>query len=115
MLIQPYLENAIIHGFNSFIGNGLITMDVILSEGLIRIKLEDNGIGRVKSKEIQAGMGLKRTSMGMFITAKRVELLKRNKSERFNIKVTDLYDAGGLAKGTRVEIELVPRIINEHS
>jgi len=115
MLIQPYLENAIIHGFNSFIGNGLISMEVNFSEGLIRIRLEDNGIGRARSKEIQEGMGLTRTSMGMFITAKRVELLKRNKSERFNIKVTDLYNSDGQAKGTRVEIELVPRLISSHS
>lgn len=115
MLIQPYLENSIIHGFNGFTGEGKIQLNVHFQEGLIHIQLQDNGIGRSRSKELQESMGLKRNSMGMFITAKRLELLKKNRSDRFSIRITDLYDADHQASGTRVDIELVPRILREKS
>jgi two-component system LytT family sensor kinase len=50
MLIQPYLENAILHGINPKEGNGRIDINIKLVNQFIKISIKDDGIGREKSK-----------------------------------------------------------------
>jgi sensor histidine kinase YesM len=110
MLIQPFLENAIIHGLLNKKDKGKIVIRIVYQKGLLHCVVEDNGIGRARSAKLKESSGLKRPSMGMFITSRRVDLLKTSSSERFGIKVIDLYDDLGEARGTRVEIDIVPMV-----
>ena len=49
MLIQPIIENAIIHGISAFKHPGYILITIQLKEKVMMITLEDNGIGRKKA------------------------------------------------------------------
>lgn len=45
LLLQPIVENAVIHGIEQFDGDGLITIRGESSDGWHRIIVEDNGVG----------------------------------------------------------------------
>lgn len=105
MLIQPYIENAIWHGLMNLENerNGILNLTLSMNDTLLKIVVEDNGIGREKSKLYKKEDSHK--SVGMQLTEER--LLMINKMEHFeNAKViiTDLCDENGKACGTRVEI-----------
>jgi ligand-binding sensor domain-containing protein len=110
MLIQPFVENAIIHGLLNKKDKGRILIHIAYQKGLLHCVVEDDGVGRESSRKMKEHSGLKRPSMGMFITGRRVDLLKTSSSERFGIKVIDLFSEKGEAAGTRVEIDIVPMV-----
>jgi len=45
MLIQPFVENSILHGFDQGSKNGRIDIDFDLSEKMIKVSITDNGKG----------------------------------------------------------------------
>lgn len=47
LLIQPFVENSLIHGFRELSGGGILRVDIFLSEDeeMLHIIIEDNGIG----------------------------------------------------------------------
>ncbi|MBC7863291.1 MAG: histidine kinase [Bacteroidia bacterium] len=54
MIIQPFLENAIEHGFNEMEGKGIISLKIKAVEKKLQIEIEDNGSGfteDLKAKE----------------------------------------------------------------
>ncbi|MCF8369868.1 MAG: histidine kinase [Bacteroidales bacterium] len=107
MIIQPYVENAIIHGILYKETKGLITIGFELKEKIIKCIITDNGIGREKSRQVRESSGIVRKSSGMFITKARLEMLNQEINEQFDVKVTDLYDDRGTPSGTRVELNIL--------
>lgn len=105
MVIQPFVENAIIHGLNPKTeGPKTLTIDLkMVSDTLICI-IEDSGIGRVKSQEINARKQLQKKSLGLKITKERLALFFNEQGEKLNYKIIDLYDENNTATGTRVEV-----------
>ncbi len=49
MLLQPLVENAILHGVKNM-PNGLIQVSFVLNEKLLTIKIDDNGVGITTTK-----------------------------------------------------------------
>ncbi len=64
MIIQPFVENAILHGLIHSPGDGHITIRLDLRDNYIFCTIEDNGIGRKKAQEIRDASGIKRKSRG---------------------------------------------------
>ena len=55
MIIQPFVENAIIHGLrNKANGNGILDLSAGLQDGYIIVQVRDNGIGRVSAAQLKA-------------------------------------------------------------
>lgn len=106
MLIQPYVENAIIHGLIHKEDQGLIRLFVGLEDNHILWIIEDNGVGREKAMKIKMESGLHRKSRGMLITMERLEALNRKSQEYFSVEVIDLKDQTGNPAGTRVELRI---------
>jgi two-component system sensor histidine kinase YesM len=50
LLIQPIIENYIVHGFQPDLSDNLIRIEVVESDGTIQIIVSDNGIGIIPSK-----------------------------------------------------------------
>ena len=48
LTLQPIVENAIIHGIEQKIGNGIITIRMMLTEQRLIINVLDNGVGMSK-------------------------------------------------------------------
>ncbi len=107
MLLQPYVENAVIHGFVNSPNRGrLKIMFHNLPEGTLRCIVEDNGIGREKAIEIRQQSGITRKPRGMLITQERLEILNKQSRKNYSVQITDLKDERGEAAGTRVEINI---------
>ncbi|MES2777098.1 MAG: histidine kinase [Bacteroidota bacterium] len=108
MLVQPYIENAIWHGLlHKTEGKAMMRVRFINAEKKsIRIEIEDNGIGRVKAKELRSRETLKTKSYGMQISSDRIKLINDLYNMDARVSITDLYDEQGNACGTKVVIEL---------
>lgn len=104
MIIQPYVENAIIHGLVHKPTPGHIIIKFQESSSGLLCSIEDNGVGRAKASEIKRQSGLNTKSRGMMITKERLEILNQKTDEKFSINVIDLKDAKGNPSGTRVEL-----------
>ena len=104
MVIQPYVENAILHGIIHKHERGKITIDLNLKSETLFCVVEDDGVGREKAMEIKNQSGLKHQSRGMIITKERLEILNKQVKGRISVNVVDLRDSNGNPCGTRVEI-----------
>ena len=99
MILQPFIENAIIHGIRpKKDGVGRIKICIKPENGeKIRCIIEDNGVGRSNK------MASENPSMGLKITTDRLLIWHRYRIAQ-PIQFADLKDSTGQATGTRVEI-----------
>lgn len=107
MLVQPYVENAIWHGLMNLNNarKGQLTIEFSKETDLLKIIIEDNGIGRKKSNEYKADA--LHHSIGMQLTEERlnmINLLWNTKSVK--VLIHDLYEDSTNAIGTRIELFL---------
>lgn len=106
MLIQPYIENAIIHGLVHHDKGGLLRVELKQKGNMLICVIEDNGIGRERAMQIKARKASQYKSMGMSVTKQRLEILNADKDVKTSVKIKDLKDNEGKPIGTRVEITI---------
>lgn len=104
MILQPYVENAIIHGLIHKSTSGNISLEIKKTDNRINCIITDDGIGRTKAREIKKMSGLNSKSRGMMITRDRLEILNKSSNEKHAVSVTDLYNNQSEPAGTRVEL-----------
>ena len=109
MIIQPYIENAIIHGLIHKPSPGHIKIEFRQNGPKMLCNIEDNGIGRTKAAEIKRHSCLNTKSRGMMITKERLNILNKRSDEKFSVRVIDLKDKNGIPTGTRVELSITPQ------
>ncbi|HWZ22120.1 MAG TPA: histidine kinase, partial [Cytophagaceae bacterium] len=104
LLLQPYVENAILHGLYNKGGKGRLKIKLVsYDENTIIFVVEDNGVGREEAKRIkQANQINNHKSVGMVLTKERLDII--NKTNNISVIITDLTDNNGKAAGTRIEI-----------
>ncbi len=105
LLLQPYVENAIVHGLRPK-RSGMLTILLKNREEYLICTIEDNGIGRVAARKLQVNGNAFHTSRGMSVTERRIQALNRGQNLKTCVQVTDLYDDRHHAAGTRVEIKI---------
>ncbi len=103
MLAQPFIENAIEHGIRHKSTSGQIEVRFQQKGGIIRVEVEDNGVGREKALEIESKHNIRHRSMAISITRDRLDLLNKKLKNKIRMNIVDLKDADGQACGTRVE------------
>ena len=107
-MIQPYVENAIWHGLLHKDGGGQLIVNVKMTDkGMLQCIIEDNGVGRVKAKELKSKSATSRKSFGMQLTQSRLALLNRHAELNASISIIDLEDVNKEPTGTKV-ILLIP-------
>ncbi len=104
MLIQPYLENAILHGINPKEGQGQIVVKIGLINQFIKISIIDDGIGRMKADAMHSIQPLAHKSLGMKITQDRVKILNKIHESQLNVTIIDLFNNEKESIGTQVDI-----------
>jgi ligand-binding sensor domain-containing protein/putative methionine-R-sulfoxide reductase with GAF domain len=107
MLIQPFVENAIVHGLNHKQGEKTLSLEISSQGEYLSCVIEDNGIGREEARRIKDSKTQTHESKGMRVTEGRLELLQQQVKEKGTVMITDLKHENGNAAGTRVEI-LIP-------
>ena len=109
MLIQPIVENAIIHGLaNKHDGKGKLTVSgKIIDKSVILFTIIDNGIGRAKAEEIKLTKTslMKHNSIAESNIKTRLSILKKIGYPNNKLIVEDLYD-GNIPIGTKVLLEI---------
>lgn len=103
MLIQPFVENAVHHGFKTVASGGQISVafESITNGGLLCI-VEDNGVGRKATMQhISSG----HKSFGTRITEERLQVFREKYGEHFRIVIID-KEENGISTGTRVELRI---------
>jgi len=53
MIVQPFVENALIHGLKNIDHNGKISITFIKLKSELEINVVDNGVGRQRAKQLQ--------------------------------------------------------------
>ncbi len=105
MLIQPHVENAILHGIKPKKEKAHLTIRFILEEEMLICEVEDDGIGRAASRQLAKRKDHR--SMATRINKDRLKLLAKAMNENVDIKIIDLPRAGG----TKVIIRLPAKSI----
>jgi len=105
-LVQPFIENAIIHGISNLSGKGKLDIRCIPYEYGIKFIIEDNGVGRVEAARIKRSSIQKKQSMGLDIMKDRFDRLYDLYGKQYSFEFNDLRDQEGKASGTRVIINI---------
>jgi LytS/YehU family sensor histidine kinase len=102
MIIQPFVENAIIHGLrNKSDHNGILNLSASLQNGYIIVQVEDNGIGRAKAATLKANNPIHKNSLGIKVTQDRISVFNNlNQNMKARVEIQDLHE------GTKVVIWL---------
>jgi ligand-binding sensor domain-containing protein/putative methionine-R-sulfoxide reductase with GAF domain len=107
LIIQPYVENAIWHGLLHKETEGYLLIFVSkLSENMIKVVIEDNGIGRDKAQELKSKSATTRKSLGMKLTENRLTLLNKYAKLTASVDIIDLKAEGEQAEGTKVVLKI---------
>ena len=105
LLIQPYIENAIVHGLSHKEKDGKLKILFTKSENKLKCIIEDNGVGR----EYTTALKIKKPSLiaheprAMSLTSERLQMLSDNASET-SVNIIDLKDTNNKAIGTKIEL-----------
>ncbi len=106
MLAQPFIENAIEHGFKYKEGKGIMKIRFELNGNFIRFELDDNGIGRKKAMEILNKINKDHKSMATTITMERIKVLNKKHKRKILMDIIDLKNDRDEATGTKVIFEI---------
>ena len=103
MMIQPFVENAILHGFSALKGSsGKLIIQLSLVGEVIHCSVEDNGIGRAESRKIQERKGLNHESMALDITENRMNIYQKEFAKEYTLEIIDLFTVNNSPAGTKV-------------
>lgn len=108
ILIQPYIENAIVHGLFHKSGNKQLDIQFKKAdvEDYLEVIIDDNGIGRTKSQEINKDRK-KHISFAISAIEKRIELINQTLTKKIIISINDKIDEVNNAEGTTIKL-LIP-------
>ena len=106
MLLQPYVENAVKHGLLHKKGEKKLTIDFERILDSLKITIDDNGIGRQKSAELNAIKNKDHLSFATEAMQNRIALLNQYKQKNIAINFEDKFNKNEQSLGTKVIIEI---------
>ena len=108
LLLQPYVENAIWHGLMHKEDGGRIAVQVreLPNEPVLSITIQDNGVGRLKSAELQSKSATKHKSYGTKVTSERLDLINKVYKTGASVTTEDVLNESGAIAGTLVTIKI---------
>lgn len=107
LMIQPFVENAIIHGLMGSGKKGKIVVAFDwMNENVLVCSVQDNGVGRTVSAKRNAQKDVYHKSTALQVAQER--LANINQSQNFNpFEIVDLLEENGTPKGTKVIMRLL--------
>ncbi len=100
LLAQPFVENAIEHGFKDIDYEGHLTLSCISKDELLHFDIQDNGIGIKNVKSVQG-----HDPKALKIFKERLDALAKSLKVKLQFGIEDL-GSGPLGNGTRVHYSL---------
>ena len=112
LLLQPFVENAIIHGIVPKKMRGLITIDFKLEGEKLVCTVTDDGIGINRSKKLKEASVTVHKSMALEITRKRLEVIQAVTSRSSHVEIKEILNTIGEPAGTRIILNLPVQYAN---
>jgi tetratricopeptide (TPR) repeat protein len=106
LLLQPFVENAIIHGVIPKKEIGSIAVRFILEKDSLLCTVEDNGIGFNESKSQKQHSVVAHKSMALDITKKRLEMIESTTKQKTEFIIEEVKNNNGETQGTKVTLHL---------
>ena len=111
LILQPFVENAIIHGLVPRMGPGELKIAIRQQGEMLEVTIEDNGIGRDNSRKNQQ---FRPASKGLNISYERLEALNSYFGiDGFAIRISDADPENHQYPGTKVVVE-IPQVKEKH-
>jgi ligand-binding sensor domain-containing protein len=110
MILQPFLENAVLHGLSPRTEKGLLQVTVTRQEKAVHITITDNGIGIERSRMAQANSRHK--SRGMKLIREKLEVLSRFGDAPVTLDIKEAFP-GEAYPGVRIDI-IIPDSVYEN-
>lgn len=105
LLIQPFVENAILHGLVPKEGKGKIGVRFDVAMGQLICVISDDGIGISKSKQMKEQSVQAHKSMALAITKKRLEIMEATLLKSAQIEIQEEEENNEIT-GTKVTLRL---------
>ncbi|HEY9363767.1 MAG TPA: histidine kinase, partial [Chitinophagaceae bacterium] len=107
LLIQAYVENAILHGLSQSEADGLkLSITAALQNEYIIYIIEDNGIGREQSGKYKQHNKPFHKSLGSELTQERIDIFNLQHNAESGVVITDLYNKNNEPCGTQVQVKI---------
>lgn len=103
LLVQPYVENSIVHGLSQLNKMGRLEIVYKKEKEHLKVSIIDNGIGILESKRRKSKQAVMQQPLGMSITRRRLELLDQA-SRNNKVRVEELKAKSGEILGTKVTL-----------
>lgn len=101
LVLQPFVENAILHGLMYKEGKGHLHINISRRNSFIIYEIIDDGIGIKMSKKINDKKRKHKQSLGLKITKERIELYSQSYTKKGHVDITE-----HIPQGTKVTIYL---------
>ena len=107
LMVQPLVENAIVHGISPLKKSGELTICFIREESTLFVDVLDNGVGRKKAQKSKARIKKKDNIFpsATKILVDRIDLYNSTEKADANFKLEDRKKAGELI-GTKATLKL---------
>lgn len=105
LVIQPFVENAIKHGLMHKSGQKYLAISLSMQNNMYWVfSIEDNGIGRKKSMEINQKTNKHHKSFAMNAIYERIRLINKLNKTPIKIEIEDLVNSFNQPAGTKVKL-----------
>lgn len=99
LMIQPALENAIIHGLMPCKKKGMLKIRFNFAEEMLVAIIEDNGIGYKSAKK---SSGFNKKSFSTAIIKERIQLIEKQFKQKIGYQIEEINPGDENCAGTRV-------------
>jgi len=106
MMLQPIVENSIVHGLIPMDGVNKIKIDFSKNDNFLQCRVEDNGIGRKSAEAMREGYQKTHKSFATQIMKERINIFNYYNKDHLNFEIEDKYDEQGKASGTVVTLTI---------
>lgn len=107
MLIQPYVENAVKHGLLHVKGDKKLIVEFTQTDkNVLTVTIDDNGIGRTKSGQLQQQRAKGHTPFTAQANQKRLDILQYTQTAKVGITYIDKHNNKGKPTGTTVILNI---------
>lgn len=103
MLIQPFVENAILYGVTTASVRGKISIELKLDEETLYVNIIDNGAG---IKALKPEINGSKRSLSTTISRERLDILAKEKGVKVQINIFDRSELDKTLTGTLVKLAI---------
>lgn len=113
LLLQPYVENAIIHGVVPNSGKGYIEVKFNQTQKYLICEITDNGVGIETSRNLKENSVSAHQSMALEISKKRLEAIEAMNKNNVAQNIAEIKDENDKSIGTKVVLTLPLQFIKK--